>query len=67
MPVAGGVQWAAGSRAGGPAPAGTHADRVHAESEGRIDGEREEARSEYGWLSHQMLPLDSRCTSLSKR
>lgn len=47
MPVASGVQWPAGSRAGGPAPAGTHADRVHAESEGCVDGEGEETRSEY--------------------
>ncbi|XP_075023049.1 regulation of nuclear pre-mRNA domain-containing protein 1B isoform X5 [Calonectris borealis] len=45
MPVASRVQWPAGSGAGGPAPAGTHADRVHPESEGCIDREGEEART----------------------
>lgn len=47
VPAAGGVQRPAGGRAGGPAPAGTHAHRVHPEPEGCPDREGEEAGSEY--------------------
>lgn len=43
MSAAGRVQRAAGGRAGGPAPAGTDAHRVHPEPEGCAHGEGEEA------------------------
>lgn len=46
MSAAGRVQRAAGGRAGGPAPAGTDAHRVHPEPEGCAHGEGKEAGGE---------------------
>lgn len=65
MSAAGRVQWAAGGRAGGPAPAGADAHRVHPEPEGCAHGEGEEAGGECllpglaKRLAHLTLPLDS--------
>lgn len=63
--AAGRVQRAAGGRAGGPAPAGQDAHRVHPEPEGCAHGEGEEAGGERLLLglaeqfAHQTLVLDS--------
>lgn len=72
MPAAGRVQRAAGGRAGGPAPAGTDAHRVHPEPEGCAHGEGEETGGEClllglaEQLAHQTLALDSSSMGFSR-